>query len=73
MLDDLRQQASEVPFDEGEDVFSTEVPERPHQPSFLGMTPAQRFVIALMLLMMVCIIGSFFLLVTGRVAPYAYF
>lgn len=33
--------------------------------NFLGMTAAQRFVIALLFLMMVCILGTMFLLVTG--------
>ncbi len=33
--------------------------------NFLGMTAVQRFVIALMFLMMVCILGTMFLLVTG--------
>lgn len=33
--------------------------------NFLGMTAVQRFVISLLFLMMVCILGSMFLLVTG--------
>lgn len=36
---------------------------------FLGLSPAQRFVIAAMLLMMVCMLGSFFLVATERVVP----
>ncbi|OQY36042.1 MAG: hypothetical protein B6I38_00610 [Anaerolineaceae bacterium 4572_5.1] len=35
---------------------------------FLGMTPVQRFVIVIMLLMMVCILSSFCLLVTDKIA-----
>lgn len=38
------------------------------QTGFLGMTPQQRFVVAVMILLMVCILGSFFLLITGSVA-----
>lgn len=35
---------------------------------FLGMTPAQRFVISFMFFLMVLIIGGFFLLVSGVIA-----
>ncbi len=35
---------------------------------FLGMTPAQRFVIAFMFFLMVLIIGAFALLVTGAIS-----
>lgn len=35
---------------------------------FWGITPLQRFLLALMLLMMTCIIGVMLLLVTGRFA-----
>ena len=38
------------------------------QTGFLGMTAQQRFVLAVMILLMVCILGSFFLLITGSVA-----
>lgn len=34
----------------------------------LGMTPVQRFIIATMLLMTVCILGSMFMLVTEKFA-----
>lgn len=33
--------------------------------NFLGMTAVQRFVISVLFLMMVCILGAMFLLVTG--------
>ena len=36
---------------------------------FMGMTPIQRFVIAVMLLFMVIIMGTFFLLVTDIIVP----
>lgn len=35
---------------------------------FLGLTPLQRFLLALMLLMMTCVTGALLLLVTGRFA-----
>ena len=35
---------------------------------FLGMTPFQRFALAFMLLITVCVVGSMLLIVTGRIA-----
>ena len=66
MLDDLRNDAvfSEDDFDE--DAAGRPAPP-PAQPKFLGMTPVQRFVIAVMIFMMVCILGVFFLLITDTI------
>ena len=66
MLDDLR----DAEFVEDDDEYEYEEPVMvtPTQSQqFLGMTPVQRFVIALLILMMVCILGSFFLLITETV------
>jgi hypothetical protein len=62
MLDDFRQQADEIPFEEEE-------VRRPRRPKkyFLGMSPFQRFVLATMLLVIVCVLSSFALLVTEKV------
>lgn len=49
-------------FSFSEDIYSAETPRR-----FLGMTPQQRFVIALMLFFTVCLMGTMFLLVTGKI------
>jgi len=35
---------------------------------FLGMTPLQRFILAFMLLMAVCALGSMCLLITGKIS-----
>jgi hypothetical protein len=35
----------------------------------LGITPFQRFILSLLLLMMACLLGAFFLIATGRVIP----
>lgn len=70
MLDDLREQASDTDFLMGEeDNFEYDDAKMPQRTArlFLGMTPVQRFVIAVMILMMVCVLGSFFLLVTERI------
>jgi len=62
MLDDFRQQADEIPFEEEE----IRLPRRPKK-YFLGMSPFQRFVLATMLLVIVCVLSSFALLVTEKV------
>ena len=70
MLDDLREQASDSDyFDAEEETFDFEEQEVTYTPrrEFLGMTPPQRFVIAVMLLFMTCILSTFCLLVTERV------
>ena len=75
MFDEFRQEAEKFSFDEEIEAQGVE-DEKPTfwQPvtqskRLLGMTPAQRFVIAVLLLMMACILRSFFLLVTERIAP----
>ena len=69
MLDDLRE---EVDFGEEEQddyEYEESLAAAAPQSQFLGMTPVQRFVIAIMILMMVCILGSFFLLITESIDP----
>ena len=65
MLDDFREQASESLFLEEE---TPEIRPRPSRSSrkFLGMSPAQRFLISLMLLFVACILSTLFLLVTEK-------
>ena len=65
MLEDFRQQAKTSPlFDEEEQSQKVDKPEKNY---FLGISPAQRFLIALLLLFMTCLVGSFLLLVSDRV------
>lgn len=64
MLDDLRNDASSY-YDEDEFQELAKPQESPKK--FLGMTPFQRFVIALLLLFATCILSAFCLLVTERV------
>jgi hypothetical protein len=70
MFDNLRDQANSTPFYEGEAQFqSVEEPNpaaRPSSSRFLGMSPMQRFMISVMLMMMVCLVGAMFLVVTGK-------
>lgn len=69
MFDDLRQQADDSDsFDaESENDFDSIGTYRYSQRHFLGMTPAQRFIIALMLFLMVLITSTFCLIVTEKI------
>ena len=78
MFDNLREQADSTPFYEDEarfrdveDLRPAAPPPRDPGPSggrFLGMTPLQRFILAILLLISVCVLGSMCLLVTGRIS-----
>jgi len=68
MLDDLREQADNAVFLEDEPDFFDVEQGGPEQTLFLGMTPVQRFIIAVMAMMMVCILSTFCLLVSERIA-----
>ena len=63
-LDDFRNQ-----FDDDFDFSEEEVWGDPEpRPQFLGMTPGQRFILALLLFLTTAILSVFCLLVTGKVA-----
>lgn len=71
MLDDLRNTATQA-IDEEEQVSQDNgegnlPPRRRPARQFMGMTPGQRFAIMLLLFMMTCVLGSFCLILTGRV------
>jgi hypothetical protein len=68
MLEEFREQADSTDFsaEDGEETFEEVKPTRPAS-NFLGMTPIQRLVIAAMLLMLVCVLGTFFLIATDRI------
>lgn len=66
MLDEFRDQAG--PFYE-EETYEEVKPRRPRSKTYLGMTAAQRFVIAVLFLFVVCLLGAMLLLVTERVIP----
>lgn len=68
MLDDFREQAGTAPFiDEEETQTLNDDSSRQLERQFLGMTPAQRFVIVLMILLVTCILTTFSLLVTEKI------
>ncbi len=66
MFDDLRKEATEGEIAEDE---SDEVEDTVHVQGnyFLGMTPQQRFLLAVMIAIWICIMGAFCLLATGKV------
>jgi hypothetical protein len=66
MLDDFREQANASPFFDDDDAHTSAPPPRDR---FLGMTPLQRFVIAMMLLLMACLLSTFCLLIAGKIVP----
>jgi len=72
MLDNLREDANTGSFFDDEDSFDfTEFEEQPAAPKkpLLGMTAAQRFALAVMLLLSTCMLGSFCLLITEKIVP----
>jgi hypothetical protein len=63
-LDDIRNQ-----FDDDFEFSEEQVWGDPEpKPQFLGMTPAQRFILAFLLFLAATILSVFCLLVTGKVA-----
>jgi hypothetical protein len=70
MFEDFRKQTEDAAFpdEEPEAQLPIEAPFNEDQ-HFLGMTPVQRFVVALMLLLMIVIVGLLFLLVTSKIVP----
>ena len=69
MFDDLRKTAG-VNLDEEEfkeDDFFTEEAVQDEEKLFLGMTATQRFVLAVVILLMSCVLGGFCLVLTGKI------
>lgn len=73
MFDNLREQANsssfyeeEAQFQQAADTTTAAAPQRRSSGRVLGMTAAQRFFIAVMLMSAVCIIGALILFVTGK-------
>jgi hypothetical protein len=68
MFEDFRKQAEQHEFEDKyeQDDLRTEI--SGDQKHFLGMTPLQRFIVALMLLFMTIILGGLFLLVTSKIS-----
>jgi len=75
MFDNLRDDANSSLYEDDDNAFPEEdsfasvpvAPKRKANVKLLGMTPMQRFVIALMLMIAVCTLGTMCLLITGRI------
>ena len=74
MLDDFRDEANASPYfeDEGAEYFE-EVAPAPSRGKILGMTAGQRLIVAIMLFVMTCIVGSLALLVFEVIVPPVFF
>jgi hypothetical protein len=68
MFEDFRKQIDDSAFsnEDQEEALPVEIIDERH---FLGMTPVQRFIVAILLLLMTIILGTLFLLVTSKIAP----
>jgi len=69
MIDNLRDDASAKPFYEEEAQFKPAeiTTSSSTNGRFLGMTPIQRFIVALMLMFAVCSLGTMCLLITEKI------
>jgi hypothetical protein len=75
MFEDLRKSANENAENPEQPVVQetfdpydySEHDEEQTQKQFLGMSSFQRFILALMLLVMVCVLSGFLLILTGKV------
>ncbi len=76
MFDSLRDQdSSNLPPVSSAGVASSysrgvETPRASGKSRFMGMTPGQRLLIAVLLMLSVCIVGTMCLLVTGRIGAF---
>jgi hypothetical protein len=76
MWDQFRGKEEEAPFFKEDEPEIIEAPPPKKRPSlnlgkyfeepFLGMTAQQRFLVSTMLLITVCLLGSMFLMITGK-------
>jgi hypothetical protein len=79
MFNDFNNQDNNTPFFQDDDADKMLDAGKPkaarkgfkfNSKNFLGMTPSQRFLIATMLMVLVCLMGSMVLLVTGSISLY---
>lgn len=67
-IEELRQQASESAEEEEVSQASTTSRRLPARVRYLGMTPFQTCIVAALLLLITCLLSTFCLLATGKVA-----
>jgi hypothetical protein len=69
MFEDFQKQMSDASFQDGEKPEESPPENTQSDGYFFGMSPVQRFIVAILLLMMTIILGVLFLLVTSKIAP----
>jgi hypothetical protein len=69
MFEDFRKQTDDALFRDDEQGTGSPIENKPPEGYFLGMTPVQRFIVSVLLLMMTVILGILFLLVTSKIVP----
>jgi hypothetical protein len=69
MLDDLRKDADELDYDELGSQQMLDDSDEPDDHRFLGLSPVQRLVISLMVLVIIVLLGILWLLVNGKIVP----
>ena len=69
MFEDFRKQIDDSSFPEDQSEEPGPKTKIADTVYFLGMTPAQRFVLASMLLVITILLGMLFLLVTSKIVP----
>ncbi len=69
MFEDFRKQIDDASFKDEEQQEEPLAGTASHERHFLGMTPPQRFIVAILLLMMTIVLGLLFLLVTSKIVP----
>lgn len=68
-IEELRQQASESSMEQEEaEIASSSSSRLPAKMRFLGMSPFQTCIVAALLLLITCLLSTFCLLATGKVA-----
>jgi hypothetical protein len=76
MFDDLRESAAEpqsfeeaIGFGPGATIKRV-APTKPRARGLLGLSPIQRLVLAFMVMLAVCVLGTMCLLITGRISAF---
>ena len=69
MFEDFRKQIDDASFKDEERHEEPLAGSTSQGSHFLGMTPPQRFIVAILLLMMTIVLGTLFLLVTSKIVP----
>jgi hypothetical protein len=68
MFEDFRKQIDDSSFTDDDEGKPPEGTGKPPRGNILGMSPAQRFIVSFMLLIMTVILGILFLMVTNKIA-----